>query len=108
MTYNDIVEWIVENYDFEANEDARKAFNTISNDWQSDNRDTLANTLGDETESFIGTIQTLISKTDEVDPELFERADAIERGIDELSERIGAESENILTRAVNFLKGLFR
>ena len=108
MTYGDIIEWIKENYDFEPDEDARDAFNTISKDWQADNRDTLANTLGEEAEPFIGRIQAIISETDEAPPELVERAEALERGIDELSERIGAQSENILTRVVNFFKGLFR
>ena len=106
MTYNDIIEFIMERWEFEPNEDAREAFNTISDDWKADNRDTLANTLGDEKEAFIGRIQNLISQTDEADPELVERADAIERGIEQLSKSIGAES--IITRISNFFRGLFR
>ncbi len=106
MTYGDIIEWIEENYDFEPDEDARAAFESISNDWASDNRDTLANTLGEEAEPFIGRIQNLISGTDEADPELVERVDVIERGINELSKSIGAEG--LLTRIGNFFRGLFR
>ena len=106
MTYGDIIEWIEENYDFDPDEDARDAFNTISKDWQSDNRDTLANTLGEEAEPFIGRIQSLISQTDEADPELVQRVDAIERGIDDLSKTLGVES--IITRIGNFFKRLFR
>ncbi len=108
MTYGDIIEWIEENYDFESDEDPRAAFNTISEDWEADNRDTLANTLGKEAEPFIGRIQNLISQTDQASEEHIQRVDAIERGINELSERIGAQSENILTRVFNFFKGLFR
>ncbi len=59
MTYGDIIEWIEENYDFEPNENARDAFNQISDEWASDNRDTLANTLGQEAESFITRIQNI-------------------------------------------------
>ncbi len=106
MTYGDIIEWIEENYDFDPDEDARDAFNTISKDWQSDNRDTLANTLGEEAEPFIGRIQSLISESDEAPEELVERVDVIERGINELSETLGVQS--ILTRIGNFFRRLFR
>ncbi len=106
MTYGDIIEWIEENYDFETNEDPRAAFEQISNDWTSDNRDTLANTLGEQAEPFIGRIQDLISQTDEAPPELVQRVDAIERGIDDLSKTLGVES--IITRIGNFFKRLFR
>ncbi len=114
MTYGDIIEWIEENYDFEPDEDAREAFNEISRDWASDNRDTLANTLGEEAEPFVARIQDLISQTDEAPVELVERVDVIERGIDELSRSIGAESiltqinNTIIKPVVNFFRGLFR
>ena len=89
MTYGDIIEWIEENYDFEPDEDARAAFNSISEDWKADNRDTLANTLGQEAEPFIRRIQDLISETDEEDKELVQRVDALERGIDSLFTEFG-------------------
>ncbi len=139
MTYGDIIEWIEENYDFERDEDAREAFNTISEDWKADNRDTLANTLGDETEPFIRRIQNLISETEPESLELEQRVDTLERGINELFTEFGQiirgkdsivlpkgfvaiepdiitrddieefePEENILTKAFNFLKGLFR
>ncbi len=66
MTYGDIIEWIEENYEFEENEDAKKAFETISNDWKEENRDTLQNTLGSEqVDPFIARIQELIPKKKE-------------------------------------------
>ena len=138
MTYGDIIEWIEENYDFEPNEDARAAFNTISEDWKEDQRDTLANTLGDEAEPFIGRIQDLISQTTEEMPELEQRIETIERRLAELFTEHGQiirgkdsivlpkgytvkepdiitrefiesfePEENILTKAFNFIKGLF-
>ena len=135
MTYGDIIEWIEENYDFEPNESARDAFDTISEDWKADNRDTLANTLGDESESFIGRIQNLISETTEESPELEQRVETIERRLRELFTEHGQiirgkdsivlpkgfiaiepdiiaieepVEPNIITKAFNFLKGLFR
>ena len=65
MTYGDIIEWIEENYEFEPGEDAREAFETISNDWRVENRDTLSNTLGaDQVKPFIERIQKLIPERD--------------------------------------------
>ena len=134
MTYNDIIEWILENYDFEANEDARAAFNTISKDWKDDNRDSLANTLGDEKESFIKRLQDIIPTTDQIDPQYDQRINAVERGINELFTEFGQiirgresivlpkgyiaiepdiiareeiKDENILTKVFNFIKGIF-
>ncbi len=110
----DIIEWIEENYDFEPNENARDAFNTISKDWESDNRDTLVNTLGEKTKPVIDGIQDIISKSDEAPKELIERVDVIERGIDELSASIGAEgiltqiNNTLIKPVVNFFRGLFR
>ena len=134
MTYGDIIEWIEENYDFEPNEDAREAFNTISDDWKADNRDTLANTLGDEKEAFIGRIQNLISQTTKEIPELEQTVDTLERRVRELFTihgqiirgkdsivlpkgfiaiepdiiAIEEPEENIITRIGNFFRGLFR
>ena len=114
MTYGDIIEYIEQKWDFEPNEDPEEAFKTISDEWYDDQRDTLENTIGDGKADVLKGIRELISRS-ELEPkaeedftELEQRADAIERGIDEISERIGATSESILTRIVNFFKGLFR
>ena len=114
MTYGDIIEWIEQNYNFEPDEDVTAAFNTISEDWKSDNRNTLEATLGDEKGDVLEGIRNLISRADvepedeEVSEELQQRVEDIERGIDEVSKRIGKTGESILTRVVNFFKGLFR
>ena len=133
MTYGDIIEWIEENYDFEPNESARDAFDTISEDWKADNRDTLANTLGDEKESFIRRIQDIIPETAEESTELEQRVETLERRVRELFTEHGQiirgkdsivlpkgfvaiepdiiareePEENILTKAFNFIKRLF-
>ncbi len=134
MTYGDIIEWIEENYDFEPNEDARAAFNQISEDWKEDNRDTLANTLGDESEPFIERIRDLISEAPEDFTDLEQRVDTIEQGLGDIFTEFGQvirgresvvlpkgyvaiepniiaieeiQDENILTKAFNFIKRLF-
>ena len=88
MTYGDIIEWIEENYEFEAGEDANEAFETISNDWKQENRDTLKNTLGVETENFIDRIRDLIPEVSKKEPEFV--------------------LNDTLQGIVNFFKGLFR
>ena len=88
MTYGDIIEWIEENYEFEEGEDAKEAFETISNDWKEENRNTLKNTLGDASESFIERIQELIPQKEKKESEFV--------------------LNDTLQGIVNFFKGLFR
>ena len=117
MTYGDIIEWIEENYEFEAGEDAREAFETISNDWKVENRDTLSNTLGDASEQFIKRIEALIPKTDEALTEFGQIIRGVEsvvlpqgftEVITEVIEETGFELNDTLQGIVNFFKRLFR
>ena len=145
MTYGDIIEWIEQNYDFEPDEDVREAFNTISRDWKEDNRDTLANVLGDQKGDVIEGIRELISgselepETEEDFDELESRVERIDRELDNLFTEFGQiirgresivlpkgfkviepdsitrefiesfePEQSILTKVVNFFKGLFR
>ncbi len=121
MTYNDIIEWIKENYDFETNEDPRAAFNQISEDWNDEeegNRDTLANTLGaNQIEPFIERIKKLIPQTDETLTEfgqIIRGAESVvlpqgfTEVITEVIEETGFELNDTLQGIVNFFKRLFR
>ncbi len=95
MTYGDIIEWIEQEYDFERGEDVQEAFNTISEEWEGFNRDTLANTLGDNKGDVLEGIRQLIAgsdaepETDKDVTDLEQRADTIESGIRELFTEFG-------------------
>ena len=118
MTYDDIIEWIEENYEFETNENAKEAFETISNDWRIENRDTLSNTLGaDQVKPFIRRIERLIPQRDETLTEfgqIIRGAESVvlpqgfTEVITEVIEETGFELNDTLQGIVNFFKRLFR
>ena len=110
---NEIIEWVQSDVILETTQSVDEQYADISRMFEEDNRSSLDDILLNDKAKFLEFLESregiqLEPEDEEELGDLEQRAESLERGIDELSERIGAQGEGILTRVVNFFKGLFR
>ena len=108
---NEIIQWVQSDVILDPAQSVDEQFADISREFEKDSRLPLADILLDQQAQFLEFLESQQGKqpepeTEEELGELEQRADALERGIEELSRSIGAEG--LLTRIGNFFRGLFR
>ena len=84
---NEIIQWVEDNMDIDANQNAEENFNDINKEFAKDNRSDLSDILGDEKPKFLEFIEdeTKQSPEDIQIRELEEQAGFLEREIEALS-----------------------
>ena len=110
---NEIIEWVQSEIILDTTQSVNEQYADISREFEKDNRLPLDDILLDDKAKFLEFLESRkgIQPEPEAEEDLSElesRVNDIERGIDEVSKRIGKTGESILTRVVNFFKGLFR
>ncbi len=108
---NEIIQWVQSDVILDPTQSAEQQYADISREFEKDNRSPLDDILLNDKEQFLEFLRSEQGKqpepeTEEELGELEQRADALERGINELSASLGVES--IITRIGNFFKRLFR
>ncbi len=108
---NEIIQWVQSDVILDSAQTVDEQYADIAEQFKEDNRSPLDDILLDDKKQFLEFLRSQqgeqpVTETEEELGALEQRADAIERGINELSASLGVES--IITRIGNLFRRLFR